>query len=192
DPLHRPRRPLRDRVLHPQVHLSRGLDSEPRRGDRGDGASGTRSARRRESAPALRAYARRLGRALRRELGQDPRARPEALRRALPPHLAYLPLVLRGDVPRQDWPHAPVPGAGEQGQHQLELSDEPGVPVPGESRRVELTCWSRTPKRSLRCKPSRASEGLRAPGSPRKPRTSFATGPSARRRASISSTLTAY
>ena len=33
------------------------------------------------------------------QLGGDPRARPAALRRALPPHLAHLPLVLRRDVP---------------------------------------------------------------------------------------------
>ena len=48
--------------------------------------------------------------ALRPELAGDPGARPEAVRRALPPHLAHLSVVVRGDVPLEEQPHAPVPG----------------------------------------------------------------------------------
>ena len=68
-PLHRPRRSARHRVLHPQLHLSRRLDPEPRAGARRDGALRARGARRREPAPPLRVDARLLGRALRPQLG---------------------------------------------------------------------------------------------------------------------------
>src|SRR6266700_794972 len=71
-----------------------------------------------------------MGRALRRQLGGDPRAGPGALRRALPPHLARVSLVVRGDVPLETQPHASVPGHGEQGQPPgRRLPDEPRVPV---------------------------------------------------------------
>ncbi len=68
--LHRPRRPLRHRVLHPQARVPRRLDPEPRRRDRRDGEGRPRGARHREPAPPLRADARRLGRALRPQLGR--------------------------------------------------------------------------------------------------------------------------
>jgi cyclopropane-fatty-acyl-phospholipid synthase len=42
--------------------------------------------------------------------------RPAALRRALPPHLARLPLRLRRDVPLRRRAHAPFPGRVLQGQ----------------------------------------------------------------------------
>src|SRR5438034_6379217 len=72
---HRPRRTLRDRVLHPPLRVSRRLDPEPCRYHRRDGARRPRSAGHREPAPPLRAHARRLGRALRPQLAADPRAR---------------------------------------------------------------------------------------------------------------------
>ncbi len=62
----------RHRVLHPRVHLPRRLDSQPVAGDRLHGALRARDPRRREPAPPLRADARRLGRALRPQLGGDP------------------------------------------------------------------------------------------------------------------------
>src|SRR6185312_8969165 len=88
-----------------------------------------RGSRRREPAPSLRAHARLLGDALRRELGCDPRARPGALRRAAAAHLAHLPVVVRRDVSLAHVAHASLPGDGEQGQRDP-LPDEPRVPVP--------------------------------------------------------------
>src|SRR5204862_5336037 len=89
---------------------------EPLAGNRLDGTLRTRGPRRGESAPPLRADARRLGRALRCQLGGDPRARPGALRRALPPHLAHVSVVVRGDVPLEAQPHTSVPGHRENGE----------------------------------------------------------------------------
>ena len=61
---------------------------------------------------------------------QDPRARPEAVRRALPAHLARVPGRLRRDVPLAEGLHAPVPDRVLQGQHHAaELPDEPGIPL---------------------------------------------------------------
>src|SRR5205814_8545411 len=84
---------------------------------------------RREAAPALGADARRVGGAPRGELGGAPGGRSGALQRAVPPHLEHVPVVVRGDGPLQERPHASVPGPGEQGKHRLELSDEPDVPL---------------------------------------------------------------
>ena len=149
DPLHRPRRPLRHRILHPQVRFSRRLDPEPRRRDRRDGEGRAGGARHREHAPPLRAHARRLGRALRPQLGQDPRARPEALRRALPPHLARVPLRLRRDVPLAGGAHAPVPDRVLQGQRTDQLPDDARLPLRDTpSRPAEAS--RRRPKRPRR------------------------------------------
>src|SRR5438876_178117 len=74
--------------------------------------------------------ARRVGGALRSQLGADPRARSAALRRALPPRVARLPVRLRRDVPLAQGAHAPVPDRVLQGQrHAGQLSDEPGIPL---------------------------------------------------------------
>src|SRR5207249_5121919 len=129
-PLHRPCRLLRDRLLHPQVRLPRRLDSEPRRRGGRDGEGGTRDPRRREPAPALRADARRVGRALRPPLGEDPRARSEEIRRALPPHLARVLVRLRRDVPLAWGAHASFPDRVLQGQRlDDELPHEPELPL---------------------------------------------------------------
>ncbi len=98
--LHRPRRPLRDRVLHPQVRVPRRLDPEPRATSI---AAMERAGLevldienlRRHYALTLDAWAERFE----RNWEQDPRARPAALRRALPAHLARVPVRLRRDVP---------------------------------------------------------------------------------------------
>ena len=111
-----------------------GWIPEPRGRAGRDGEARARGARRREPAAPLCADARLLGRALRPQLGEDPCARPGSFRRAVPPHLAQLPVVVRGGVPRQGRPAQPVPGDRQQGQRRRPISDEPLVPVP--ARRV--------------------------------------------------------
>ena len=127
DSFHRPRRRLRDRVLDPQAHLPRRLDSEPRP---------TRSTAmeqsglevidvenlRRHYALTLDAWAERFD----AQLGGDPRARSRALRRALPPHVADLPVVVRGDVPLAQRPARTCSRSrSSKGNVGRQLSDEP-------------------------------------------------------------------
>jgi cyclopropane fatty-acyl-phospholipid synthase-like methyltransferase len=56
----------------------------------------------------------------------DPRA--EQVRRALPPHLARVPVRLRGDVPRRGRHHPPLPDRVLQGHHHA-LPDDAGFPL---------------------------------------------------------------
>jgi len=119
---------FRHRVLHPQVRLPRRLDPEPCRRDRGNGESRPRDRRRREPAPPLRADARCVGRALRQQLGEDPRPRSAEVRRALPPHLARVLVRLRRGVPLAARAHASLPDRVLEGQCvDDELSSEPGA-----------------------------------------------------------------
>ena len=92
---------------------------------------------------------------------QHPRARPAALRRALPPHLARVPLRLRRDVPLAERAHASLPDRVLQGQHH-QLPDDARLPLPGRageggrSAAAPLRAWltrsPRTPPSAIRCR----------------------------------------
>ena len=100
---------------------------------------------------------------------QDPRARPAALRRALPPHLARVPLRLRRDVPLARRAHAPLPDRVLQGQRHA--SSYPmsarfplrGAPEGGGSaaapHRAWLTRWQRTLPSASRSSKLKAGAG---------------------------------
>jgi hypothetical protein len=81
---------------------------------------------RRHYAPTLDAWATRFE----ENWAGNPRAGSCALRRAFPPHLANVPVVVRGNVPLAERSHASIPSDGVEGQHLLgQLPDEPRVSV---------------------------------------------------------------